>query len=193
METTSYRIRASLFGEVFEADGPAELVREDHRAWREDVMRSRTARPLTAPPPPTPPGKEEVKAPSAGQNGDLLFPVPPPAAPAHLPTVEPWHKIFKDEGTYVSLNVLPRGENAEADTLALLLLGMSAIKGQEYVFAPTLMNAAKKSGLTIDRVDRTIATYDRYVQFAGQRRGKRYSLNNPGQEYARNLAASLIQ
>lgn len=192
MESTTYRIRASLFGEVFEADGPAELVREDHRAWREDVMRSRTARPSTVPPPP-PPLKGEAKVPPPEQNGDLLSLVMPPHGPASIPTVEPWHKIFKDEGTYVSLNVLPRGENAEADTLTLLLLGMSAIKGQEYVFAPTLMNAAKKSGLTIDRVDRTIATYERYVQFAGQRRGKRYSLNNPGQEYARSLAASLIQ
>ncbi len=102
------------------------------------------------------------------------------------------NRIFRVDGEVISLRVLPKTEKAYADTLLLLLYGYSAIKGEHDVTAVRLAQAAKQTGIQVDRLDRTIAQNAQYVVRAGFKKGVRYGINNPGIRRAEELIAALL-
>jgi hypothetical protein len=103
------------------------------------------------------------------------------------------NRLFEDRDGLISLRALPRGANAEAESLLLLLYGYKTIKGTNNVTGVTLMKAAKQSGVNIDRVDRTMGLNTEYVLKAGLRRGVKYSLNNRGVIKAEEVMHEVFQ
>jgi hypothetical protein len=82
---------------------------------------------------------------------------------------------------------LPRTEEVNADAIVLLLYGYLQLCDTDTVGSAELLAMAKKSGVRIDRIDRTIADHLMYINKGGSRRGCRYSLNNQGKAYAQQL------
>ena len=80
----------------------------------------------------------------------------------------------------VSLKFLPNSKSAEVDSLLLLLYGFKSLTGDEHVSANELMTAARKSGLSLVRLDRILGSLNGFVQKGGKKRGTKYFLTNPG-------------
>jgi hypothetical protein len=91
----------------------------------------------------------------------------------------------------VSLKVLPRGDNAQAQGLLLLLYGYRRISQIENVYAVTLSRAAAKSGIQFERLDRAMEPNTTYARRGGLRRGATYTLNNQGIAHAAQIAMTL--
>jgi hypothetical protein len=102
-------------------------------------------------------------------------------------------RVFGDEqGPGVSLHILPRGDDRDSKSLILLLYGFS-LKGQKTVPARELLQAAKQSGVTITRIDKTFRAEDRdlYTK-AGAKSGSRYGLTNQGTAAAEGTLKTIL-
>ena len=65
--------------------------------------------------------------------------------------------------------------------MLMLLYGYTKLGTEQSVTGTTLMKAAKLSGVSIGRIDRVMDGKNKeYVLAAGAKKGRRYSLNNPG-------------
>ncbi len=89
-------------------------------------------------------------------------------------------RIYRVDGEVISLRALPKTEKPQSDVLLLLLYGYNAIKNQHDVSAVRLSQAAKQTGVQVDRLDRLIAQNSDYIVRAGFKKGVRYGINNPG-------------
>lgn len=98
----------------------------------------------------------------------------------------------QDDKGIVSLKGIPQTDDKNADALILMLYGFKALKGQDTVLVTQLAAAARKSGVNIERIDRTIAAKSAYHMKAGARRGGKYSLNNQGELYAEQMLLSMF-
>ena len=89
---------------------------------------------------------------------------------------------------------LPKTEDPDADALLLLVYGYQELRPNDYpVSGVRLMQSAKQSGLhQVDRIDRTIDAHTQFVNSAGSRRGKKYSLNNQGSLKAKELIKNVL-
>ncbi|HYI47113.1 MAG TPA: hypothetical protein VEX35_01495 [Allosphingosinicella sp.] len=101
-------------------------------------------------------------------------------------------KAFQVAKQVVSLKYLPRTSQKEADALLLLLYGYAALKGEEQVLGTQLINAARISGVNLDRIDRTIAKHDSLLLRGGARKGMKYGLNNQGKLKAKEMLTALF-
>ncbi|HVN75135.1 MAG TPA: hypothetical protein VMT19_02375, partial [Thermoanaerobaculaceae bacterium] len=102
-------------------------------------------------------------------------------------------RVYRIDKKMVSLRVLPKGQRVAADTIILLLYGYQKLKGMQEVVSGVLLASAKQSGTTLDRIDRTIAVHTDKVHSGGQKRGKRYMLNNQGLLYAEGLLREMFK
>ncbi len=98
-----------------------------------------------------------------------------------------------DDEQRVSLNIIPKTENRDADALMLLLYGARVLAKQQDVNAGQLMAAARTSGLQLSRLDKTLATYGHFITEGGVRRGKRYGLNNQGVNHAKHVLRTTLR
>jgi hypothetical protein len=170
---TNHRIKFKLpDGTEFEADGARDDVKADYAAFLDHLKSAAPAKPPSSPKTPNNAG-----AVLEGEPDDALI-----------------KRIFDlAEDGLISLKVFPRGDNAEADGLLLLLYGYQRIAKNDHVFAVTLSRAARKSGLQFDRVDRLMETQRAYIGRGGQRRSTTYTLNNQGVAQAARIAMSLLE
>jgi hypothetical protein len=97
------------------------------------------------------------------------------------------NKAFVVGKDVVSLKFLPKTETAHPDTLILLLYGYRKLRGEDAVLSTQLLNAARVSGLKLERIDRTIAKHENLLLSGGARKGTKHGLNNQGLIYAENL------
>ena len=104
---------------------------------------------------------------------------PPP--PSHVHDAAKFDRLFaKDANDRISLRILPRTDNRDADALLLLLIGYAVCAGKKDIGSTSLMISARQSGLQLDRLDKTLAVHQQYLTEGGYRRGKKYGLNNQG-------------
>jgi len=102
-------------------------------------------------------------------------------------------RIFNvDENDLVSLKAIPKGENSDADGLIVLLYGFLKMVQKDDIYAPTLMAAAKQSGIQAERMYRIMESVSQYTNTAGQKRGRRYSLNNKGLTRAGEIIQQIV-
>lgn len=92
----------------------------------------------------------------------------------------------------VSLKYLPKGDQKEADALLLLLYGYATLKGADAVLGTQLIQAARVSGITLDRIDRAISKHEALLLKGGARKGMRYSLNNQGRVKAEEILMQMM-
>lgn len=183
----SHRMNVKIGDAVFDAEGDTETIRKQYEMWMEAVR----ATPRKSDPDPA----RETTSPPAWQ-GDHEAPLTPNgvASPAtSAMAVELRNRLFQERDGCITLKVLPKTSNKDADALVMILLGYHEMRDQDGVNAPTLMRAAKVSGLQLDRIDRVISANSQYINTAGHRRGKRYSLNNQGLDYAKKIGGEAVQ
>lgn len=169
MET--HRIKMKIGVHEFEAEGPREIVTAQFDAFMSAV----SSIPTVAPSP-------------VNQLGTPIT----PAAPEEVSRTI-LDRVFR-QGETLSLAALPHGDNAKADALLALLYGYLKLSEQQTVTGTSLMKSAKVSGVTIERVDRTISAYQPdFVLAAGAKKARRYSLNNRGLAKAEEVIRTLVQ
>jgi hypothetical protein len=159
--TIPYRVRAKLFDNEFDAEGPEEVVKADYQLFVETVERLRVA-----PAPPNP-----LKPPPVGNGGET-----------HDSEIEPavLQRIFRVDGDQVTLRVLPQSQQREADGVLLLLYGFRVMAQQQDVLSSRLLVAAQTSGLNVERIDRALVPYMELVNKGGIKAGSRWGLRNTG-------------
>jgi hypothetical protein len=101
------------------------------------------------------------------------------------------YRLDKDKKT-LSLTVLPKTDDAQADALLLLLYGYSHFFHEESVLGGKLMTAANVSGIQLSRVDKVLERHKDKLTTAGLRRGRTYGLNNPGKVFAVSLLERIL-
>jgi hypothetical protein len=105
-----------------------------------------------------------------------------------------WERAFKRKDSRLSLITLPSTSNQRADAIILLLYGFQTLFDQDAVSCIDLMDAAKQSGLRIDRVDRNLPTsYKQFYNRGGTGKGMRYSLNNVGLRRAQEILEQMYE
>lgn len=100
--------------------------------------------------------------------------------------------VFQQDKDSISLIRTPKTDNPKADALIVLLYGFLRLREERAIGAPTLLKAAVASGLGLDRIDRTIEARATWVHATGNRKGKRYTLTNPGIVEAKKMVNTLI-
>lgn len=76
--------------------------------------------------------------------------------------------------------------------LVVLLYGYLLIENEAVVPAAHLSLSAKRSGITVDRVDRMLQRYidKEFVEKVGRKRGSGYRITEPGIEFAKDQIAN---
>jgi hypothetical protein len=99
-----------------------------------------------------------------------------------------WDRAYKRKDDRLSLITLPSTKAQKADALILIMYGFQTLYNQDAATATDIMDAAKQSGLRIDRIDRNLpVSYKAYYNRGGTGKGMRYSLNNVGLRYAQSI------
>jgi hypothetical protein len=178
MTNGPHKVRIKIGDAEFEAEGSEESVKQQYADFL-GALENRRA----APPPPVNPAAQKQQA-ATGENASTTV----SSLDADL-----LNKVFKLDGDLVSLHFLPRGDNVRADALMLLLYGYATLKNQAMVLGTQLVRAANQSGLGLDRVDRSLESYEsqNMVLRGGVRKGTKYGLNNPGKIRAEELLKAL--
>ncbi len=101
-------------------------------------------------------------------------------------------KIMRVEERVVSLTVRARSED---DAILLILYGQRVLRNNEAITGFEVARGLEESGQPIARPDRILERLasEGNVIATGQKRGKKYRINNQGIRNARGLAADLIQ
>ena len=102
-------------------------------------------------------------------------------------------RIFalRDDGA-VTLKVLPKGGDTNADAVLLLLYGYYRLKNEEYVLVTQLFRAAEQSGIPVRRPVSRYVRNSSLVVRGGQRKGSHFSLSRQGIVMAEEITAKLI-
>jgi hypothetical protein len=98
---------------------------------------------------------------------------------------------LREDGV-VTLKVLPKGVERGAEALLLILYGYRCLKNEDGVLATQLHRAAEQSGVPIRWPAYELATYDRFVNRIGQRKGSAYSLNDQGVAMAHEITTRIL-
>ncbi len=163
------KIKIQIGDAIFEAEGPVSIVEQQFQAFI-GLLNKLPEKP-----------KPAKNLDPDGGNGN-----PEETQPISQAMLD---KVFRDEGDFISLSARPQDAG---DALLILLYGFDHIKNEPKVTGVTMMKAAKKSGVQIPRVDRYMNENAEFVLTGGVKRGKRYSLNNRGIEYAEKIIRGLI-
>jgi hypothetical protein len=176
METATlvpHRLKVRLGPHEFDGEGEKETVKEQYEMWLQAI----------------------TAMPNAGERRGAN------ATPNTANKIEEvddevealWNRAYKRSDNSVSLNVLPQTKAPNPDAILLLIYGFHALLKQEFAKATDLMDAAKQSGLRIDRVDRLPSDYNALIIKGGNGKGSRYSLNNRGLARAQELLEQMFE
>lgn len=174
METVTQKIKIKIGDAEFEAEGPSELVRAQFSEFMAAINRAPAIAPLATP-----------VVPPTGAVGDT----PPPSDGISTALMS---RVFRTDNG-ISLYVIPKGDNSKSDGLLLLLYGFAKLVNEHTVTGTSLMQAAKRSGLNIDRVDRFMVNNEQFTNSSGLKKGKRYSLNNRGIQQAEKIIKESVE
>jgi hypothetical protein len=172
MET--YKLHIKVGPHEFQGEGPEEAVKKSFEDWKSlitSMPAAEVSKPMSSQ---SPVGNGSIPP----RDGDLLA------------------KLFllDEKRGLVTLRILPRGDDREADAALLVLFGFRQVKEQDEVLVTQLKPALKQSGCNVDRVDAVVAKYQRegLINKGGSGKGGKYSLTNSGVEKAANIAQGLL-
>ncbi len=166
METT--KIRMKIGTHEFEAEGPAETVKEQLEAFRSLLSTGEAIVKTIASP---------AQPESSAKTGD----------PTHVSL----ERIMRVQGRIVSLTAIPA---SEGDAALLVLLGNKDMRNNEAVTGMEIGDGLAQSGRPVSRVDRVMEKLkeEAFVMKSGYRRGVKYRLSNSGHTKALAVARELI-
>lgn len=171
---TSCKLRANLTTGEFEAEGPADWVAEQFERFRSEAKPSR---PVHKPEPPP---------------GQLQPPVHAPSSSGVDQAIIDRAFTLDDEKGIVSLSVLPKSANRDAEAILLVLYGFQVLRNTVNVPVMKLTAALNKSGVSIDRIDRSLGLHADKITKSGKKAGGIYGLNNPGVVEAEKILRTLL-
>jgi hypothetical protein len=168
------------FGEAeFEADVPTDKVQSMYDQFLATLEKraERASWPFNA-------GQQKPKPPAEGATPDRL----PGSFDDALLT-----RIFElRQDGYVTLRVLPKGDQKEADAFLLILYGYRRLKNEDTVLSTHLLRAGEFSGLNSYRPAHALATHESLIIRGGYKKGSTYTLNNQGIAKAEEIAARIF-
>lgn len=168
-----YKIRVKLGTNEFEAEGPEKVVKEQFESFLEIAQTPIAVVPRQSPAAPTPA--------NGAINGDAI-------------SAEMLARAFVvDQDGQVSLRIVPRTNDRDADGLLILLYGFLKLSNQMDVLSGRLLRAAQTSGLSVVRVDRTFMPHMELITKGGKRVGSRWGLNNRGIAKAEEIIADMLR
>jgi hypothetical protein len=171
-----YKLQLKIGPNEFFAEGPLDIVKRDFDLWKAMIGELPVAPPASV--------DEKSKqlllgsgdnAPPLREHADRLY-------------------SYDEKQAIVTLRILPRSEDRNAEALVLLLLGFRTFMNMDEVPVTLLRSALRQSGCTVDRVDQVAGRFVRkgFVNKGGRAKGGRYSLTNSGLEKARTLLTALL-
>jgi hypothetical protein len=168
-----YKLHIKLGDAEFSAEGPESTVKEAYSQFLEAVK--------------TVGAKPASKAAKNAGEGSL-------GSGLGLPESVLEH-AFQRDGEYVTLRHLPPAEspNRTADSVILLLYGYKVLAQVEDVPVIKLNESLRKSGVSVERLDRYMGTHGHLYRKGGTRSGGRYTLNNQGLAQAEHWLAAWFQ
>lgn len=174
---SNYRLKAKIGDHEFDAEGPADVIKEQFQQWKELVA----LLPATTTPHPQPTPTATSNA-TQNDGGATLRPDVPLAL----------EKIMRTDGRTVSLTVRP---NSAEEAILLLLYGQKALRNNDSVTGGEVNDGITATGgIAVPRPDRVLEKIasDGDVIVSGERRAKRYRLTNAGLAKAKQTATTLI-
>lgn len=174
-----YHLRIRVGVAEFDCEGPANLVREDYREFLDLIDRVGCKAIAER--------VEQIERP--GLNG----PEEDCSEESNGLESGTWERLFMRKEDRLSLNIIPDTKAPNSDAILLLIYGYQKLFQLEGVTSVTLMDAAKQSGLRIDRIDRNVCSeHNKLLLKGGSGKGSRYSLNNRGLHYVEQLLNSMF-
>jgi hypothetical protein len=179
------RVKMKFGDAEFEADVPEDRVQPmyDRFICTLERRRRRSSRPIDRG---RTPGSTNRSAIGADTTGSLV-------APPEAFDDGSLGRLFdlREDGVVI-LKVLPDGAEKGAEALLLILYGYRRLKNEDDVQATRLHRAAERSGVAIRWPAYELATYDRFVNRAGRRKGSAYSLNHEGLVIAQEISTKIL-
>lgn len=166
MENT--KLKMKIGEHEFEADGPADVVRDQFAVFRDLVASFNSTASAT----------KVLRTQAPGE--------------ARQQTTElTLDKIMRHDQRIVSLTV--RGESME-DEILLVLLGQKQFRQNDSVTGAEILEGLRQTRGTVNRIDYQLAKMadDGNVISTGTRRARRYRLTNQGVARANEIASSLV-
>jgi len=172
----TYKLQFRIGPHEFSAEGPVDDVRQDFALWKrmiEDVPALGVVDTAARP-----------DAVGVYKANDIALP--------QLP-IEKLYVVDSKRGS-VTLRILPRSADRNADALILLLLGYRIALNLEEVAVTVLRSSLRQSGCTVDRVDSVTAKNVRngILNKGGRGKGGKYSLTNSGMDKATTMARAML-
>jgi hypothetical protein len=154
---SDYKLHVKLGSSEFNGEGPESAVKEAYEQFLQALSTVHVA-------PPPPDMHEKTLEKPSGVDQRLL------------------DKAFLKEDQFVSLKHLPPDSATRAaDAAILIIYGFKKLLGQDDVPVTKLNEGLRKSGLSLDRVDRFLGVHSQFYRKGGQKSGGRYTLNNQGE------------
>jgi hypothetical protein len=173
----NYKLRVRIGDAEFEAEGPEATVKEQFAEFQKLV-----AQPVVP------------RSPSSENNGGARVetdgPTPVPAAYEALYDVEE-----RGRTKHIKLRFLPTGDRRDVAALLLVLLGYKVVAGLDRVRVTTILDALRRSGLPLRRIDRVAEgpQRDGLLLKGGTGKGGTYALTVTGQRRAEAELGTLHQ
>jgi hypothetical protein len=161
MDEPPYKIQIKLGDAEFAGEGPESTVKDAFNRFLEILAARSVAVPV--PVGQTKPQNSVDPAPSVEEIDPALL-----------------EKVFVREDDIISLRHLPDSQNKAADAAVLILYGSRRLLQLDDVPVTKLNEGLRRSGISVDRIDRYIGVHSALVRKGGQRSGGRYTLNNQG-------------
>lgn len=178
---TPFRLKTRIGAHEFDAEGPEAAVKEQFSLFVQAINSAA----------PEMPSKSKVISTVVHDDVDAVDDRDGPVDDDAVDAI--WNRVYKRDDGKVSLLVLPQTSTPNPDSIILLIYGFQTLLKQEAVNSTDLMDAAKWSGLRIDRIDRNLTNgHASLIVKGGSRKGSRYSLNNRGMTYAQELLEKMF-
>jgi hypothetical protein len=187
-----YRLRVRIGAHQFSAEGDKEQVDRWYTEFLAAVASVPAESRVNTIPSVAP--LETATSTVSARSGFLLSPMPLAAPTLNGNESTEFEAIYSRDDEMISLSVQPHGENATAEAALLILYGYKIFRNEDQLSGYQLVNALKKTGFDVPRVDRVL---DRLCGAEGQviktgvRRGTKYRLSNRGLNRAKQVANDL--
>jgi hypothetical protein len=165
-----YRLKVKIGDHEFEADGPADIVKEQFESFKELIAIAPLNKPETS---------------KSANQSDAPIQQVAQTIPLNV------DRIFRTEGRVISLTVPP---NSDTDAVLLILFGQRHYRGNENPTGSEIIDGMNVSGYRATRIDRILLglSNEGAVIITGAHRGKRYRLTNQGFSRAEGIVRDAL-
>lgn len=183
--TIPYKLKVRVGDAEFEAEGSEDAVRDQFDLFMGCLADRPLRKHLHA-------NDDNADEQDDDEPDDEVPPVSRSQGPSSI-SDDVFNRAFRVDGEKIALRTLPNGDSTTADALILIIYGITRFSKKHEAIAGDVTAAARQSGITLSRIDRTLAECETLVRKGGKKRGTRYTLTNPGISRAEELLNSMFK